>query len=103
MVVRSDPFHDLDYFDQQALEAATPEVIALFAEVDATLRAAAARLIRPPRPLAPPVTGCAPDETRWAGRSSLITSAWWQAPAHSVSAVQRSPPAAVLHRPHGRR
>lgn len=74
--------------EDRALE---PTVIALFADVDAILCAAAARLVRRRRPPAPPVTGCARPEPWSAGRSWQGSAAWWRVPAHPVRAVQRSP------------
>lgn len=90
----TNPDHRAEHAEHRLLE---PEVIALFAEVDAILRAAAARLIRRRRPPAPPVTGCARLEPRSAGRSWQESVARWRTPAYPVRAVQRSPPAIALH------
>ncbi|WP_236978999.1 MULTISPECIES: hypothetical protein [Mycobacterium] len=66
-------------------------VIALIAEVDAILRAAARRLrCRPP---APPATGCALAVPKSAGRSWRLPAYPRHGPAHRIDAVQRSPPA----------
>ena len=66
-----------------------PDMVALFAEVDAILCAALA----PARFLpALPVTGCALVEPRWAGRSCGAPVRARRAPVRHVRAVQRSPP-----------
>jgi hypothetical protein len=68
------------------------EVIALFAEIDAILCAAAARMIPPRRPPAPPATGCAPCGPRSAGRPWRGSAARWGVPVRPVRALPRSPP-----------
>jgi hypothetical protein len=66
-----------------------PDTAVLFAEVDAILCAALARVRRP---LAPPATGCALVEPWPAGRSWGALVGPRRGPVHPVRAVQRGPP-----------
>src|SRR5271166_2661003 len=83
--------HILDQWEQDSA------VVALLAEVDAILCAAAARLIPHCRPPAPPVTGWALRGPRSAGRFWVTSATRWDAPHYPVRAVQRSPPSTVLY------
>jgi|GEM_PF-4175145 hypothetical protein len=78
-----------------------PDVTALIAEVDAILSAALTAHRRPPAP--PPVTGRALLRSRSARRSCGVLIRPWQRPAHTVRAVQRSPPDHPHSRDHGHR
>src|SRR6185312_763996 len=69
-----------------------PEEIELFIEVDAILRAAAARVICLRRRPAPPATGRALRGPRPAGRAWLERCGRWRVPPRLVRAVQRGPP-----------
>jgi hypothetical protein len=83
-----DPLGDLD-LELQLLES-DPDVVALFAEVDAILCAALAPRRCPP---APPATGSAhPGRPRSAGRSRGALLRPRRAPVHHVRALPRSPP-----------
>jgi hypothetical protein len=68
------------------------DVAALFAEVEAILRAASASAQVPP---APPVTGCACIRPRSAGEFHRAQARPRRAPARHVRAMQRSPPTPV--------
>jgi hypothetical protein len=72
-----------------------PEVLALFAEVDAILCEADERVNLLRRRPAPPVTGCALIGPRSAGRTWSESVTGWGTPPRLVRAVQRSPPAEV--------
>jgi hypothetical protein len=69
-----------------------PSVVALIAEVDAILCAAARKLLC--RPPAPPAIGCALGGPRCAGWSWQVSVDGWRGPAHRVDAMQRGPPRA---------
>lgn len=72
-----------------------PSVVALIAEIDAILCAAAQRLgCWPP---APPAIGCALSRPRCAGRSWQEAVRSWRPPVYGIEAVQRGPPAARNH------
>jgi hypothetical protein len=83
--------HPAEYALDQLL---APEVAGLFAEVDAILRIAAARLIPRCRPPAPPATGRALLGPRSAGRAWQGCARPGQFPLCRVRATQRSPPLA---------
>ncbi|MCV7225858.1 hypothetical protein [Mycolicibacterium komossense] len=71
-----------------------PDVVALFAEVDDILSAAALTAHR--RPPAPPTATVAPLlRSRSARRYFGVMIRPWRGPAHPVRAVQRSPPTAT--------
>ena len=69
-----------------------PEVIGLFAEVDAILCAAAERMVPRLPPPAPPATECAAPMPRWDGRAPHPAERVWRRPACRVWVNQRSPP-----------